>query len=224
MPSRNTIRGVLGLVLYAGLLFGGAGTWCWIEGWIFYAWNVIAMASTGIWLKRRDPALYAERIKPPFQPGQPWWDRLLLMAFIPAWVAWFLLPGLDVRHGWSRVALPWQIGGGVLHVLAWLAIVWTLAANTFLIPVVRVQPERAQRVVDTGPYALVRHPMYLAVFVWMVGGSLLLGSWWTVLLCAWPIALLTLRTALEDRLLQRDLAGYPGYTRRVRYRLIPGLW
>jgi len=225
MPSRNTVRGILGLVLYAGLLFGGAGTFAWLEGWIFYAWNAVAMTLTGLWLKRRDPALYAERIRPPFQPGQPWWDRVLLIAFIPAWIAWFLLPGMDaVRFSWSHVTGAWRVAGGALHVAGWLGIVWTLATNTYLAPVVRLQSERAHRVIDSGPYALVRHPMYLAVFVWMLGGSLLLASWWTVLLCAWPIALLSLRAVLEERHLRRELAGYGAYMERVRFRLVPGVW
>lgn len=225
MPSRNTLRAVFGAVFYAAVLFGSAGTLAWLEGWIFYGWNLVAMTVTGVWLQRTDPVLFAERSKPPFQKGQPWWDRLILIFFVLSWFGWFVLPGLDaVRFGWSRVDLGWKILGGVLHVAAWFGIVWVVKSNTFLIPIVRVQTEREHRVIDTGPYAIVRHPMYAVIFVWLPAGSLLLGSWWATLGCLYPIALLTLRTALEDRLLQRELPGYAEYAARVRFRLVPGVW
>ncbi len=225
MSTRSTLRVILGVVLYGALLFGSAGTLRWLEGWVFLAILLGATAGTGLWLQRHDPALLAERTKPLLQPGQPLWDRIIMIAFVPAWIAWFVVPGLDaVRFGWSSVGWPLKAMGAVLHIVGWAGIVWTLKANTFLAPVVRVQTEREQRVIDSGPYALVRHPMYVAVFVWLIGGSLFLGSWWGVLSCAWPIALLVVRTALEDRHLHEELAGYPEYAARVRYRLLPGLW
>ncbi|MDJ0521679.1 MAG: isoprenylcysteine carboxylmethyltransferase family protein [Planctomycetota bacterium] len=225
MPSRGQVRGLVAIVVYAAMIFGAAGTLAWIEGWIFFGWNLVVMTVTGIWLKRHDPVLYAERMKPMFQKGQPGWDRLILLLWVPAWLAFFIVPGLDaVRHGWSHVPLGWKIAGGVLHVVGWLGVVWTVKANTFLVPVVRVQEEREHRVIDTGPYALIRHPMYAAVFLWLLGVPLLLGSWWGLVPWGWSVIMLTVRTALEDRHLHTDLPGYREYAARVRYRLVPGVW
>lgn len=219
------MRIVFGVLAYSGLLFGSAGTLAWPEAWIFLVSLFVGVFAGGLWLKRHDPALFAERTKPLFQKGQPVWDRVILVLFASAWLGWFVVPGLDaVRYGWSHVPFAVQIMGGVLYLFGFAGIMWTMKANTFLAPVVRILSERGHQVVDTGPYAIVRHPMYVSVFLWMPGASLLLGSWWGTLFCAVPIGLLTVRTALEDRMLQRDLAGYADYARRVRYRLVPGVW
>lgn len=224
MSARTRLRILLGSLLYPALLFIPAGTLAWSEGWVFL--GVLGGMTVGIalWLKRHDPALLAERMKGIFQPGQPTWDRVLMFGFAVLWLAWLVLAGLDVRFGWSAVPVWLEVAGGLLMVLgSW----WMFAvhrANTWLASVVRIQSERDHQVVDTGPYAVVRHPMYAAFLLWTPGAALLLGSWVALALSPLIVLPLVVRTALEDATLARELAGYDEYRRRVRYRLVPGIW
>jgi protein-S-isoprenylcysteine O-methyltransferase Ste14 len=117
-----------------------------------------------------------------------------------------------------------QILGAVGLVLSFCIIFLTFLENAYLAPVVKLQEERGQRVVSTGPYRYVRHPMYAGMFLFLPATALLLGSWWGLLLCPLILGLLVWRTTLEDRLLQNELAGYDEYARNVRYRLIPRIW
>jgi protein-S-isoprenylcysteine O-methyltransferase Ste14 len=117
-----------------------------------------------------------------------------------------------------------NILGGALVIAGFWATTLVFRENSFAAPVVRIQAERKQRVIDTGPYAFVRHPMYAAALLYLVGMPLLLGSWYGFLLVPVIVAGLAPRAVFEERLLERDLPGYADYMRRVRYRLIPGLW
>jgi protein-S-isoprenylcysteine O-methyltransferase Ste14 len=111
-----------------------------------------------------------------------------------------------------------------LVIAGFVATLFVFRANSFAAPVIRVQTEREHRVIDTGPYALVRHPMYAAALLYIVGLPLLLGSWYGSLLVPGMLAGMAARAVCEERLLQRDLPGYAEYMTRVRYRLIPGVW
>ena len=221
---RSVIRLILGLLLYPGLLFGPAGTLAWPEGWVFLAIHGGLTWWLMLWLKRHDPALLAERLKGMIQPGQPLWDRALLLVFAALWLGWLTVPGFDQRHGWSDVPLWLQGVGGLLLLLGWWGIIATHQVNTFLAPVVRIQVERGQHVVDTGPYAIVRHPMYAALVPFTLGSALLLDSWVATALAPLVTLPLLIRTVLEDNTLARELPGYEEYRARVRYRLVPGLW
>lgn len=207
------------------LLFLAAGNWQWAQAWAFLA--IFAVGSTGfsVWLLRRDPALLASRIGPLMQRDQPKWDRVFLITFIFIWCAWLVLMALDAQR-WhtSHVPLWLNVVGGILVIAGFLATVLVLRENSFAAPVVRVQKERGQRVIDTGPYALVRHPMYAAATLYLTGMPLLLGSWYGLLFVPLMIAGMAPRAVFEERLLKRDLPGYEDYMCRVRYRLIPRVW
>jgi protein-S-isoprenylcysteine O-methyltransferase Ste14 len=210
---------------HAVLLFGAAGTLRWLAGWAFLLLFYAGLVLMTIWLARHDPALLAERMKSPVQRGQPRWDQVLMSVFIVLWAVWLPLMGVDaVRLHWSAMPaiLQWIGAAGVVAGM-WT---WYLAfrENTFLAPVVRIQAERGHRVITTGPYAVVRHPMYAGAVVFFVCAALMLGSWWGFGWALMMSALLAVRTALEDRELQRHLDGYPDYAARVRARLVPGLW
>ena len=224
MSKRTGLRILLASLLYPALLFGAAGTLAWGEGWAFLAVQALATWWLMAWLGRHDPALRAERLKGLFQPGQPLWDRVLMACFALLWLAWLVLAGLDARFGWSALPVWLEAVGGGLLVTGWWGIFLTHRENTFLAPVVRIQTERAHRVIDSGPYALVRHPMYAAFLLWLPGAALLLGSWAALAASAVVVLPLVIRTELEDRMLARELAGYEAYRARVRYRLVPGLW
>jgi protein-S-isoprenylcysteine O-methyltransferase Ste14 len=213
------------LAFMAVLLFVPAGNWRWAQGWAFLAIFAVGSFGFGVWLRRRDPALLASRLGRPVQPGQPTWDRIFLLAFILVWCGWIALMALDAqRWGTSEVAPAWNVVGGALVVAGFLGTVAVFRENSFAAPVVRVQAERGQRLIDTGPYAFVRHPMYASGALYLAGMPLLLGSWYGLLVVPFMIFGVTRRAVLEERLLERELPGYAQYMRRVRYRLIPGVW
>jgi protein-S-isoprenylcysteine O-methyltransferase Ste14 len=129
-----------------------------------------------------------------------------------------------VRFSWSDVPSWLQILGALGLVLSFYIMFLTFRENTYLALVVKVQEERGQSVVSTGPYRYVRHPMYASMFLFLPGSALLLGSWWGHLLCAVLLGLLVWRIPLEERMLENGLTGYEEYERKVRYRLIPRVW
>jgi protein-S-isoprenylcysteine O-methyltransferase Ste14 len=213
------------MLLLAALLFGAAGTIHWTAGWAFLVLFFAGILWITVVLKRHDPALLAERTRLPLQQGQPFWDKVLLLVMIVAWCGWLVLMGLDaVRFRWSVMPVWLQCAGGVLMGLSFRQMVRVFRENTFLSVAVRIQTERGHRVISTGPYARVRHPMYATVLIYFPATALLLGSWCGLaasLLLACGIAC---RTAMEDRELQHSLEGYAEYAGRVRYRLIPFVW
>src|SRR4029453_10662440 len=148
-------------------------------------------------------------------------DKALLAFMLPAMVAILPVAALDAgRLHWSRVP-PGMVILGYAAILLGIALTgWAQAVNPYFEPGVRIQSERHQHVIDTGPYRFVRHPGYVAALILMFGMSLALGSWWAFVPASLAAALLILRTAWEDRLLQAELAGYRDYANRVRWRLI----
>jgi protein-S-isoprenylcysteine O-methyltransferase Ste14 len=228
-PEKLTLRlylqSGLWLAVMGVLLFVAAGNWGWIQGWAFMAIFVFGSIGFCVWLMRRDPALLASRLEPLHQHGQPLWDKIFLLTFILGWFGWLALMGLDAQRWHSSNMPPWlNLAGGALVIAGFLGTVRVFRENSFAAPAVRLQSERAQRVIDTGPYARVRHPMYAAAMLYLFGLPLLLGSWYGLLVVPLFIAGLAPRAVLEERMLKRELQGYGDYMARVRYRLIPGVW
>ncbi len=212
-------------LVFAMLLFGAAGTMRWFAAWAFLALFFAAALVIAQMLAREDPALLEERMSLPFRKGQPVWDRVVISGYLVLFPAWFVLMSLDaVRFGWS-VMPAWLQRVGAAGVIVAMRICYRVfQENTFLAPTVRIQRERGQKVVSSGPYAVVRHPLYAGVLILFPSIALMLGSWWGLAASLALLGGLVVRTALEDRELQRSLGGYPDYARRVRYRLIPLIW
>jgi protein-S-isoprenylcysteine O-methyltransferase Ste14 len=221
---RLFVQTTVWLGLMGVVMFLAAGDWAWPQGWAFIVIFVVGSIAFSLWLMRRDPALLASRLTLN-QKGTAGWDRIFLGVFILIWFVWLAVMALDARR-WQLSHMPvWlNVAGGGLVVLGFLATMPVFLANSFAAPVVRVQEERGQRVIDTGPYALVRHPMYAAAILYLVGMPFLLGSWIGVLFVPVYIAGVAPRAMAEERLLAHDLPGYAEYMRRVRWRLVPGLW
>jgi protein-S-isoprenylcysteine O-methyltransferase Ste14 len=205
------------------LVFGPPGRIDWLPGWVFVATLVAGFGVSGLVLARVNPMIYRARSR--FQPGTKGWDLVLLAVMLPAMVLEIPLGTLDSgRMHWSAVP-PWVVV--LAHVLILVAIAgtaWAQAVNPFFEPGVRIQQERGQHVITSGPYAFVRHPGYTSAIALFFGIALALASWWALVPAALASALLVLRTSWEDRLLRAELPGYADYARRVRYRLLPGLW
>ncbi|HUO88548.1 MAG TPA: isoprenylcysteine carboxylmethyltransferase family protein [Rhizomicrobium sp.] len=230
MPSskmlfRLIVQSSLWIVLMAAILFGAAGSWRWPQGWAFLAIFVAGSILFCAWLWRRDPALLAARMSPVVQKGQARWDQVFMICAVAAWNAWLAFMAADAER-WKLSHMPaWlNAAGGVLIVAGFGATVPVFAANSFASPVVRVQEERGQRLIDTGPYAVVRHPMYAAALLYLLGLPLLLGSWWGLAVLPFLVAGLAPRALREEALLKRELPGYAAYMERVRWRLVPHIW
>jgi protein-S-isoprenylcysteine O-methyltransferase Ste14 len=224
MSRTSAIFYAVGLPLaLVALIFLPAGRIGWSPGWIFIAVLVAAFGLSALLLARVNPIIYRARSR--FQPGTEKWDLILLAVMLPAMVIEIPLATLDAgRMGWSGVPL-WVVLTGYVLLIAGIAVTtWAQAVNPFFEPGVRIQKERAQRVVASGPYRFVRHPGYSAAIVLFVAIPLALASWWALLPAALATALLIVRTSWEDRLLQAGLSGYADYARRTRYRLLPGFW
>ena len=206
------------------LLFACAGTMHWPAAWVFLATCALLGPLCGWWLYRVDPALLAERLRPVLQKDQPAADKAFMIVFVIAMLAWLATMGLDRRTQSSDMPVALQALGLVLFVLSTLFILWVFRENSFAAPVVKLQADRAQRVVSTGPYAHVRHPMYSGMILFFAGVPLLLGSWWGLAMTPVFLVLLAVRIDIEERTLREGLPGYIDYAARVRYRLLPGLW
>ena len=229
--NRNALLGrallevVAEFAVFAALLFVSAGTLLWPAGWAFMALFFGFALALVLWLAREDPELLAERMSSPVQRGQPLWDKVFVAAVMVFFVVWLIVMPLDaVRFGWSEVPDWLQILGALGLVLSLYIMFLTFRENAYLALVVKLQEEKGQSVVSTGPYRYVRHPMYASMFLFFPAGALLLGSWWGLLPCAVLLGLLVWRIPLEERVLENGLAGYDEYERNVRYRLIPYVW
>ncbi len=217
------VREILGLTVMGVALFWSAGRLDWWQAWaamaVMAAW-MIAMAVLVIVVH---PALLAERIGR--RKGDKPWDARLQACLALAQLSRYILAGWDVRLGATGPVAPnAQIAALIAGALGYAVFVWATASNGFFSQVVRIQTERGHTVETRGPYRYVRHPAYAGAIVYELAVPLLLGSWWAVPTSLLGAVLLWLRTRLEDQTLQRELPGYSEYARRVRYRLLPGVW
>jgi protein-S-isoprenylcysteine O-methyltransferase Ste14 len=211
------------LVLFPVILLFLSGDWRWMEGWIFSIVFFLLSYATVLYLYVKDPALLNERFGPPVQKGQKSWDKILLFLFFPGFLVWFVIMPLDARRfRWSPEFPLWiKIVGALLFVLAFIVLFSALKENTFAAPVVKMQKERGQKVISTGLYGIVRHPMYSGGGLLFIGGALLLGSVYGLVLGLLIILLLVVRSMGEEEMLRKELDGYDEYMKRVKWRLIP---
>lgn len=225
-PWRYALSMVLRVAALAALVLVPAGTWRWLEGWLMVALFSVWAVFMGTYLVRHDPALLDERLDLRLaQEGQKSWDKAFMIAGLVVGLALLIVPGLDaVRYRWTHI--PWSIEVlGFLGMIPCLLLVFlVMRENTYLSPVVKIDRERGHHVITTGPYAYVRHPMYVAVIVMLVCMPVALGSLLSLIPAALMNILIVIRTYLEDRTLHDELPGYPEYARITRYRLVPGLW
>jgi protein-S-isoprenylcysteine O-methyltransferase Ste14 len=217
---------ILSPVIFGTLLFLPADTLAWWRAWMFIGVVFVATLATMVGVFPGNEDLLDERFKPPLQKGQPLADKIIVLLFVAGFFGLVFFIPLDV----FRFHLMGEPGalisslGLILFVAGWWIISLALRENAFAAPVVRHQEERHQRVVATGVYGVLRHPMYAGGVLLLVGMPLWLESYAGALLASVPIGTLVVRILVEERFLRRELAGYAAYTERVRYRLIPFLW
>ena len=213
----------LGMIGYSVLLILASGKWNWLWGWVYITLLTLAMATHVVVLVPLNPALLADRAGGLRQPGTKRWDIWLTMTAGLAFTSIMIIAGLDERWGWTEtISIGWHISGILLFVIWWIFFLWAMASNPFFSEGVRIQENH--QVAQRGPYRFVRHPGYLGNLIGCLGQPLLFGSWWAFIPAVLTIIAFVIRTALEDKTLQKELEGYSDYAKQVRYRLIPGIW
>lgn len=220
---RWLVREIFGIFFVAALLFGISGRWDWIGAWLTVALYTVWVTANAILLMPRSPDLLAERAKRQMGPHRA--DTIILSVYGVAVIAKYLVAGLEVRLGGSgSFGPPVMAAGLVVAALGYALVTWAMVANAFFSMVLRIQRERGQLVIKSGPYAFVRHPGYLGSALFELGTPFLLGSTWAIGFGLLGVVLMVVRTALEDRVLHQELPGYAGYASLVRWRMIPGIW
>ncbi len=214
------------ILIFPALVLILSGDWHWVEGWIFDIWFTALCATVIIYLYLKDPALLAERYKQPGAANEKGWDRYVVYGLGLGFVLWIVIMPLDAkRYGWSPDFPLWlAIIGGILLIPSSFLFFRAYADNTFVSALVRIQSERRQRVVSTGVYGFIRHPMYLGGILLFIGVPLLLGSVYGFLIGVLISFLLIARILGEERMLVKELEGYADYKKKVKYRLIPFIW
>jgi protein-S-isoprenylcysteine O-methyltransferase Ste14 len=203
------------------LIFGPAGTFAFWQGWVFLGVCAAASVAIGGYLKKKDPKLLQRRMRGPWaekDPGQ----KLLQFLVIVAWTGAIGLSSLDRRFLWSQAPLYLDIAGFCVLALGFLAVFLAFKENTFA--AVNIEVEADQTVISTGPYAIVRHPMYTGLLLAVLGTPLALGSTRALIVFVPMVLVIAWRVSFEERFLTEHLAGYASYRRSVRYRVVPFIW
>jgi protein-S-isoprenylcysteine O-methyltransferase Ste14 len=220
---RWATRETMGLIMYIPFLFWPAGTWNWPMAWALIGLTAMWIIGTAIVTIPRYPELLAERVGP--RKGSKAWDTAIISVIGVLMLAKMLLAALDIRFGWTSGLPLWAELAGMVAVMAGYGlIVWATGSNAYFSQYVRIQNERGHTVASGGPYQFVRHPAYIGMILVELGTSFMLGSWLALIPGVISALLIILRTALEDRMLLTELAGYKEFAEKTRYRLIPGVW
>ena len=210
---------VLGFLLIAALLFLPAGTWCYVQAWVFLALMFIPMIIMGIWLYIFQPELLAKRLNNKEKEQQQ--KNVVALSGL-MFIVGFVLCALDYRFTWSVVPLWLTIVASILFLIGYGMYVEVMRENAYLSRTIEVQ--EGQQLIDTGLYGVVRHPMYTATILMFTSIPLILGSFWSLIIFAIYPLLMVLRIKNEEQVLAAGLKGYTDYQKRVKWRLLPFVW
>ncbi|MGZ6210367.1 MAG: methyltransferase family protein [Syntrophales bacterium] len=213
---------VIGTIVILALLFIPAGTLSYWQGWAYVATFIICSIAYTVYLVKYDSALLKRRTEAGISHEKEPAQKVIIFFLYVFFIALVIVPPLDFRFGWSKV--PWYVSlfGDVLIVVSFYIFYLVSKVNTYAASNVRV--EEGQKVISTGIYGLVRHPMYVGALFLIVGTPPALGSWWALLLIPPFMLVLYFRIVNEEKVLLRDLQGYAEYCAKVRWRLIPGIF
>ncbi len=201
------------------------GTLRWGAAWLYFGLSLAGIAVNLIFMRHK-PETIAERGRGTAAGNWKDWDKAVGIAYgVFYFFGILVVAGLDIRFDWTTtLTTGWQIAGFAGFVLGNALFSWAMITNAFFSTAVRIQTDRGHQVCTTGPYRFVRHPGYVGASLQSLAMPLLLGSWWALIAGVTAVLLLILRTVLEDKTLRQELAGYPEYAQKVRYRLLPGIW
>jgi len=217
---KRIIKSYINAIIATALtLFLPAGTIFYWQAWIFMVLFSVPMMLIAAYLFKRSPELLKRRLEvKEKKPGQ----SIIAKMFYISVCLFFIVSGLDKRFGWSSVPLVIVIVSEILFLAGYLFLFLVFKENKYLAHTIVVEED--QKVVSTGPYAVVRHPMYLAELIMFIFAPLALGSYWAIIVNALLISLLAVRIVTEEEILLEELKGYREYTGKTRYRLVPGIW
>jgi protein-S-isoprenylcysteine O-methyltransferase Ste14 len=221
VAARKTLGAIAFIASLLILLFAPAGTLSFWQAWVYLAVSIAANATLVAYLQRADPKLLERRLRGPTAEKDRS-QKLVQLAAVVVFTATIALSSLDRRLAWSHVPLFATIAGYALLVLSFLVIFLVLRENTFA--AVNIDVEAGQTVISTGPYAIVRHPYYCGLLLWMIATPLALGSWWGLLMLVPMATVIAWRIRYEERFLTERLRGYAEYCQSVSYRLLPRVW
>lgn len=228
--SKVSARAIIGFIGYIFLnpfiLFINAGTIKWGMAWAYFGVSITATIISRVLAHRKNPDLLEERARAQDADNVKKWDRVLVpIAALYAPIAAIIVAGLDWRNSWSDVIPLWvQILALFVATLGFIFASWAMIENRFFSAMVRIQEDRGHTVCDTGPYQVVRHPGYAGGLIWYLMTPLVLNSMWAYIPTGISLVATIIRTALEDKTLQEELAGYKEFTQKTRFRLFPGVW
>jgi protein-S-isoprenylcysteine O-methyltransferase Ste14 len=221
---RNVARRVAQVVVFdcliALLMFVSAGRFDWLWAWV-YAALMLGIQLSGLFVMPL--SVIAERGSK--KGNTETWDKVVTALIIPAFLGIFLVAGFEIRlQGEAAIPVIGHAGAVTVFLLGCALEIWAMRANRFFSTEVRIRFEHEHAVCSSGPYRFVRHPGYVGMILYYLVTPLFLGSWWAFVPAAVVVILFLVRTGFEDKTLHGKLAGYPAYAKRVRYRLIPGVW
>jgi protein-S-isoprenylcysteine O-methyltransferase Ste14 len=221
--NRRAFVGLVFLFLaMAALLFIPAGTLNYWQAWTFLAIYFLSSLAVTLYAMKKDRKLLARRMRGGPSSEKEWTQKIIMSFTSLGFIGLLVLPALDRRFTWSHMPPYAALAGDVLMVLGWIAIFVVLKENTFASATIELAPD--QKVISTGPYALVRHPMYAGALVMLLGIPIALGSWWGLLVIVEMMPALIWRLIDEEQFLAKNLPGYIEYQQKVRHRLIPLIW
>lgn len=223
---RNVLKNIFGWLFLLGFVaffFWIAGRWDWQAGWAFLVLITCGYTAQWLYISFKDRELVRRRGE--LGEGTKKWDKICLAFFGLLFLAIMIVGALDGgRYHWTSMPVwTWFVGAGLFILHIWI-FTWAMSVNTYFEKTVRIQIDREHKVIDSGPYRVVRHPGYASNLFVIAAFPLLLGSWWAFLPAILCAVSLVIRTWLEDRTLHQELPGYDEYAYRTRYRLVPGLW
>ena len=217
---KRLIQVTISVILIAILLLVSAGKIDWIYAWLYIASSLLVIIINACIFP---PELISERGRK--KDNVEKWDKLISGLLTLPWLALYIVSGLDIRFGLSLELASWiHISGLVIYLLGNAFVSWAMMSNIYFSTAVRIQYDRGHNVSIGGPYRFMRHPGYLGMIVYLLATPLALGSIWAVIPASLTVILFIIRTALEDNTLKNKLEGYKEYAKRVKYRLIPGIW
>ena len=220
---RRMIQLLVMFLVQAALLFGGAWTLRWVAAWVYVGLYIGMLLFASALMIPAHKDVIVERGKG--GKGAKTWDKWITRLLAIPSLGLLVLAGLDFRFGWTDSLATWTFWLGIpFFILGYFVVLWAMYVNPFFSQVVRIQTERGHTAMTGGPYRFLRHPGYVGMIISFIGSVLLLGSLYGWIFFALYLALVLIRTTLEDRILQVELPGYAEYAGKVRYRILPGVW